>query len=679
MTKIYRVPTIKIFLDAETRSATSIKCGPRKYAEDPEAAIHCLCYAANSGPVKLWLPPAPPPLIFTPEHPRWDDIGFYAYNAEFELGFWEVYMHNRLGWPMIPDNKWYCIRVDALACGLPRSLDGVGAALDTKYKKDKEGAKLARMPGLTVPRKPTKNDLRRWFTRKEEPELFGKLYAYCKQDVRTQRSIHYSLPRHVTEDRRERGYFIDTIDVNRRGLPVDINTVRQVRDRVDGYKSILNRELYEITGRGRIIAGTQDDAIRKYLNAKYSLGLKDLTADTVKAELKKPNEKIVKRILRIRQEIANTTVAKYKRMEIALCKDGTVKNSFAHHGAITGRHAAKDGFQTQNLARPSPGFNLFLKQEGIDVLIECMWNDSYELLDLFHGGCTQLAKDLVRSMIQAPRGFKLLCADFKGVEARGVPWQCLDQDQLDQILEGKDLYKIAASSMYGIPYDQVDGYQRTAGKIAVLACGYQGGPRALIGMAEKYGLSFSDDEAQEIVSLFRAGRPKMKRTWRAFGNAAMMALKNTGKKVKIKNNKPVIFQKRGQWLYMKLPSGREISYPYPEIRPWKMPWGQIRPAVTCMWVNSKTHNWERHAISGGNLFQNCVQGTCRDLLMYSQHRLDKIGYPTILSLHDELMAIVPDSPEYNLPFYIKEMTVRPAWAADFPLAAEGWEGYRYRK
>lgn len=679
MIKRYKVPTIKVFPDLETRSATNINCGPRRYAQDPEFRAHCLAWAVNQGPVELWVPPAPPPAIFCPDHPQWAEIGFYAYNAEFELGVWEEYMYKRLGWPMIPDDKWYCIRVDALACGLPRSLDGVCKALDTSFKKDKEGRKLTTMPGLSKPRKPTQKDARRWFSPRDEPALFQKLYSYCRQDVRTQRSIYYSLPRHVTEDPIERKYYIDTIGVNRRGLPVDINSVRQIRDRVDGYKRIVNSELHEITGRGIIVAGTQDEAIRKHLNAKHDLGLENLTADTVRAELKKPHPKVVKRILRIRQEVSNTTVAKYVRMISAMCEDGTVKNSYAHHGAITGRHAAKDGFQAQNMARPSPGFQQFIKDSGVEAIIGCAWEDSFEILDLFHGGLTQLAKDLIRSMIKAPKGYKFLCADFSGVEARGVPWQVLDQYQLDQILAGKDLYKVAAAQMYGVHYDSVTDQQRMAGKIAVLACGYQGGPFALIGMAEGYGLSFTEEEAQEIVNLFRASRPKMKKSWYAFGNAAMMALKNPGRKVKIQKNKPVIFQQRGRWLYMKLPSGREISYPFAEIRPWKMPWGETRPAVTCMWVNSKTHRWERHAMSGGNFFQNCIQGTCRDLLFYSQHRLDKAGYPTILSSHDELMAIVPDRPEYNLPYYIKEMTVKPAWAADFPLSADGWEGYRYRK
>jgi DNA polymerase len=60
--------------------------------------------------------------------------------------------------------------------------------------------------------------------------------------------------------------------------------------------------------------------------------------------------------------------------------------------------------------------------------------------------------------------------------------------------------------------------------------------------------------------------------------------------------------------------------------------------------------------------------------------LEDAGYQVCNSIHDEVLLIVPEqNAEPMLEDVVRIMTTPPSWAPDFPLAAEGWFGKRYRK
>jgi DNA polymerase len=58
--------------------------------------------------------------------------------------------------------------------------------------------------------------------------------------------------------------------------------------------------------------------------------------------------------------------------------------------------------------------------------------------------------------------------------------------------------------------------------------------------------------------------------------------------------------------------------------------------------------------------------------------LEAKGYPIVLTVHDEIIAEVPAG-RGDLPEFETIMCALPTWANGFPVAAEGWEGDRYRK
>lgn len=79
------------------------------------------------------------------------------------------------------------------------------------------------------------------------------------------------------------------------------------------------------------------------------------------------------------------------------------------------------------------------------------------------------------------------------------------------------------------------------------------------------------------------------------------------------------------------------------------------------------------------IVHNCTQAFARDVLVYAMPLIEAAGYKLVMSVHDELIAEVPDDPRYSADHLAALMATVPPWAAGLPLAAEGFEAYRYRK
>ena len=68
------------------------------------------------------------------------------------------------------------------------------------------------------------------------------------------------------------------------------------------------------------------------------------------------------------------------------------------------------------------------------------------------------------------------------------------------------------------------------------------------------------------------------------------------------------------------------------------------------------------------------------MLTEAMLRLENEGFEVVNSIHDEILLLVKEADsESALDRVIELMTTPPKWAPEFPLAAEGWIGQRYRK
>jgi DNA polymerase len=396
----------------------------------------------------------------------------------------------------------------------------------------------------------------------------------------------------------------------------------------------------------------------------------DMTAETVTKKLATTNfdnlfaAEDVKRALELRQEGSQTSVAKYAKM-MEIQREGRIRNTLVYHGASTGRWASRGGLNLQNIARPT------LEDGEIERAIP----------RVFDGGLGSMSElsSLVRSAISAPAGQTFIDVDFSSIENRVGVWLAGQNDKVELFRKGLDEYKVFAStSLYRVPYEEVTKDQRQIAKSAVLGAMFGQGAKGLVKYAEGMGVKLTETQAKSAVDSYRASYAKVKNLWALCEVAAINAVQNPGTTVDAGSKIKLKVAKNALW--MKLPSARLICWQRPQIELLTTPWGVQKTGVTVHSQNTYTRQWSRNALIGSSIFQSAVQGTARDFLANAMMFLENAGYFVINSIHDEVLLLVEEqNAESLMNDVISIMTTPPSWASDFPLAAEGWYGKRYRK
>lgn len=665
--------TGRVHMDFETRSVADIKeTGAYKYASDPTTDILCVAYAFGDGEVRLWHPGLPDPedLIEAARNPKYR---FFAFNVGFERRIWRFVLAGKYGWPDTDIDKWQDTQADALAMGFPADLKRCALALDAGEEKDFGGVRLINL--LSKPVVKGNNSFR---MKKDFRGDFHQMYEYCRQDVRVERSIHHKLTYRATAEGIERRNWALIERMNDRGIPVDSTLATSFMYLIDTeLKDQSIENLIDVT-EGRVDSGSQIARMKEELDVQ----LDDMTAGTVKNALKCPLLSDKDRtILEARRVLSKSSTAKYRKIRSMCCDDGTVKDAFQYHAAATGRLGGR-GIQPHNFPRVS--------HKQADKVADFIKDDdtTVALTEEKFGPIHELAKTMLRPTLRTKSNERFVCRDYKSIEAVGTAWSTKDENQLEVFRSGKDIYKATASDMYGLAYEAIeqDGMERQAGKIAVLACGYQGGWKALRDFAIGYGVYWTPKEAWAIVQNFRAARPKLVAAWAEFDRCAMAAIYHPGETYRVDGCEFCEFVFMDGHLWMRLPNGRKLCFPFAEIRFSRIPYetheGEKkmieRNTVTHMWINN-SNQWVRRGIHGGSLFQSYVQAICRDIMSEAMLNLDDEGWPVNVSIHDEIAAVVPLDFHLSVSDFEKTMVKVPDWVEGMPIGVSGWEGRRYRK
>ena len=626
-------------LDFEVRSSVDLPTyGLDIYAKDPSTEVICMAYSIDGGPVKLWTPDTALPM-FMFEDKTW----FQGWNVMFE---WHI-MKYVLGLDVRLER---CIDTMAIAAtnNVPQSLEDAAIFLGTVEQKDPIGKRLIQK--LCKPQRDG--------TFNNDPVLLKQMYDYCMGDVRAEMAIG-SVLRPLTASEQE--IWTLTQRINLRGVPVDPNELHNAVLAVVRAQDAIDNECLALTG----YKPSERAKLLEWINKRIPHApMADLTAETVSKMLQCNIFPVIKKVLELRQEGSQTSVAKYAKM-MEVQREGRIRNTLVYHGASTGRWASRGGLNLQNIARPT------LSDEQIELAIP-------EVFERGSGTMLQLSS-LVRSSIRAPDSKTFVDVDFSSIENRVGVYLAGQKDKVELFRKGLDEYKVFASeSLYRVPYDEVTKDQRQISKSAVLGAMFGQGAKGLVKYAEGMGVTLSEGQAKNAVDNYRASYAKVKNLWGLCETAAIDAVQNpgtafaAGQKLKLKSVK--------QALWMQLPSGRLICWQRPELELLTTPWGSEKLGVTVHSQNTFTRQWSRNALIGSSLFQSAVQGTARDFLAVAMINLEKAGYEVLNLIHDEVLLLVEEqSGESALADVVNIMIIPPTWAPDFPLAAEGWYGKRYRK
>jgi DNA polymerase len=312
----------------------------------------------------------------------------------------------------------------------------------------------------------------------------------------------------------------------------------------------------------------------------------------------------------------------------------------------------------------------------------------------------------LRKAIMAPEGHQLVVGDLSQIEPRVLAWYSDYEEMLDIFRSGADPYAAFGAQMFNIPGMTKDSHPdlRQSAKSALLGAGYGLGwasfaQQLLTGFlgappvrynkdfARKlevdgvYVQKFVDWEdnikkmeeishtctakellihcvaAKKIIDIYRSTAHPVVSFWDMCSGLIDLALAQ-GREFRYKC---LVFRK-GE---IELPNGMKLLYP--DLRQVKDDKGRMQ------WV----YGQDATKLYAGKITNNVVQATARIVMTDGMLRVAK-SYPVKGTVHDELIAVVPDAEVENAKTWVlAQMTMEPRYMPGIPLNADGGAHRRY--
>jgi len=312
----------------------------------------------------------------------------------------------------------------------------------------------------------------------------------------------------------------------------------------------------------------------------------------------------------------------------------------------------------------------------------------------------------LRKAVMAPEGNSLVVGDLSQIEPRVLAWLSDYTEMLDIFRAGGDPYAAFGAQMFNIPGLSKESHPdlRQSAKSALLGCGYGlgwasfasqlltgflGAPpvRYDITFAKKLGVTKEaverfiewDDNvlkmreiphtctekellihcmaAKKIIDIYRSTATPVVDLWNMFGQLIETSLYG-GKEYTYK----CLTFKKGEIV---LPSG--MSLLYPDLKRTKDDKGRAQ------W----TYGEDSTKLYAGKITNNVTQGVARCVMTDGMLRVAK-RYPVKGTVHDELIAVVPDAEVDDAKTWVlAQMTMEPRYMPGIPLDADGGAHRRY--
>jgi len=369
-----------------------------------------------------------------------------------------------------------------------------------------------------------------------------------------------------------------------------------------------------------------------------------------------------------RLKVKSTTERTRAQRFLDISKRGALPVPLSYYGAQTGRWTAAKGsaINMQNLKRGS----------------------------------------FLRKAIMAPEGYQLVVGDLSQIEPRVLAWLSDYEDMLDIFKGGGDPYAAFGAQMFNIPNLTKETHPdlRQSAKSALLGCGYGLGwasfaSQLLVGFLGappvRYSKDFAkklgvDSEYAEAFAKWDGNEEKLldiphtcstkellhhvlaakaiidtyRRT--AYPVVAFWSLCETALHRSLVNGEELVYKcitfRKGE---IELPNGMKLLYP--DLRYVKDDKGRSQAVYG-------PHATKLYA---GKITNNITQALARIVMTDGMLRVSK-KYPIAGTVHDELIAVVPDDEVADAKTWVlAQMTMEPSYMRGIPLDADGGAHRRY--
>ena len=377
----------------------------------------------------------------------------------------------------------------------------------------------------------------------------------------------------------------------------------------------------------------------------------------------------VRELLTLRQRGAFNSVEKLKKIRaFADSPDHRVRGVLRYHGAHTGRWSSI-GVQLHNLPRNDA--------ELPANLIDAVLTGNHTELARWGNPLNVLA-GLMRAVICATPGHKLIWADFAAIESRVLAWFAGETWKLDAFHEydasGDERlhpYRRIAAQMQRKDLAAITKAERQLGKNAELAFGFGGTVGAWQRIVDD---GRSEAEIKAINRRWRDAHPKTQVFWERLARTARGAIR-TRQAIRV-NPAPapsIVAAFDGHTLTLELPSGRLITYPGARLVPNRK-FEDGDPDIE--YFDNEKGGWRYTRAWFGILVENVVSGTARDLLAAALLRMNTRGWSIVSHCHDEITIESPIG-AVSEQDVLAAMLEAPPWATGLPLGGKVRSGSIY--
>ena len=270
----------------------------------------------------------------------------------------------------------------------------------------------------------------------------------------------------------------------------------------------------------------------------------------------------------------------------------------------------------------------------------------------------------LRQALLAPAGHTVLVGDSSNIELRTVMALAGQDDVLDKLGAGVDLYCDFASKLFGRTITKADKPERFLGKTAMLGLQYGAGAKRfqeMVRLAKRVDPSvelIDENRAHSIVDLYRSVHWKVVQLWKRCNDVILPDIANGCTMLNVDVNGWFITQ----WDGFGRPGEPGVMYNDLKYdgKDWTYQMGRQR-------IN----------IHGAKVVENLSQHAAMQIVMWQTARINQ-RYPVKLSVHDEAVCVVRDDELIEARAYMEEcLVLTPKWCRSIPVSCETGIGPSY--
>lgn len=493
-----------------------------------------------------------------------------AFNSAFEYWIWNCVCVRRYGFPPVPFWQFRCAQAKARASAYPGSLALAGEVMALQVQKDKAGGDLLDI--FSIPRNPTKADPRVRHTLEDFPDDAVRLERYNVIDIISEAEASARCP--DLEGEELQFWLLDQL-INRRGVAVDVASLRNCAAVVNQCLAACDGELQQITG-GVVQRASELEKLKGWLGANgvpMGTGKGSGDDEAIEAAIARVDAMLkqgytgtlpaCRRALELRQLAGSASVKKVFSMLNQVCPDGRLHDLYNYHGARTGRptgegpqptnlpKAGPDVYQCEGCGRwhgahthacpwcnrlQRPGSKVHKwNPDAVEDTLAAIASQSLEIVRYYFGDALLAVSGCLRALYWADEGCELVCSDFSSIE--GVVTACLAGEdwRVEMFATHSKAYELSVSKITGIPFAEImkhAGYddvtspewwtkrarkdphhpmRQTVGKVSELASGFGGG----VGAWLRFGAGdfMTEEEIKQAIKKWREASPAIVEFW----------------------------------------------------------------------------------------------------------------------------------------------------------------------